>query len=122
MIDTQSTQTLTQQEINKNSETEQNVLNSDCIVIYSQCHFKGEQLQLCESQRNIDNFDHDIKSIQIPKGYSVKLYNKEDFSGDKIILKDSQECINQPLSLTQLYEKQSHKFLVLAQNFNLRAI
>ncbi|CAK90459.1 unnamed protein product (macronuclear) [Paramecium tetraurelia] len=121
MIDTQSTQSITQQDINQNSETENTVQNSDCIVIYSQCHFKGESLHLCESQRNIDNFDHDIKSIQIPKGYSVRLYNQEDFSGEKIILKESQECINQPLALTQLYEKKSHKFLVLAQNFNLRA-
>ncbi|CAD8099824.1 unnamed protein product [Paramecium sonneborni] len=122
MIHTQSTQTFTQQETNIISNTQENTLNSNCIVVYSQCHFKGESLELCESQRNIDNFDHDIKSIEIPKGYSVRLYNKEDFLGEKILLKESQECLNKPLALTQLQEKQWNKFTILAQNVNLRAI
>ncbi|CAD8071830.1 unnamed protein product [Paramecium primaurelia] len=122
MIDTLGTQALSQQDLNNISESEQNAENSNCIVIYSQCHFKGESLKICESQREIDNFDHDIKSVQIPKGYSVRLYNKEDFTGEKIILKKSQECLNKPLALTQLYEKQSHKFTILAQKLNLRGI
>ncbi|CAK86733.1 unnamed protein product (macronuclear) [Paramecium tetraurelia] len=122
MIDTEGTQVLSQQDLNNISETQQNAENSDCIVIYSQCHYKGESLKLCESQRDIDNFDHDIRSIQIPKGYSVRLYNKEDFTGEKIILKESQECLIKPLALTQLYERQSDKFTILAQNLNLRGI
>ncbi|CAD8111184.1 unnamed protein product [Paramecium sonneborni] len=122
MIHTQSTQTINQQDSTNISETQSKNTNSNCIVIYSQCHFKGESLQLCESQRNIDDFDHDIKSIEIPKGYSVRLYNKEDFSGEKIVLKESQECLIKPLALTQLKEKQWNKFTILAQNINLRAI
>lgn len=37
----------------------------------------------------LSNFEHDIKSIYVPKGYVVRLYNKEDYMGEKIVLKES---------------------------------
>lgn len=40
--------------------------NSDCIVVYSKCNFKGDSMKACDDLAEMKNFKHAIHSISIP--------------------------------------------------------
>ncbi|CAD8188087.1 unnamed protein product [Paramecium pentaurelia] len=84
------------------SKTIQQLVQGDCIIIYSQCNFKGEALEACNSLSEIEEFKAQIRSIYIPEGLGLTVYDGENFTGNMHKFKSSQECLATPLSFAQL--------------------
>jgi len=42
----------------------------DCVIVYSECSFKGDSLEVCSGilDRDLVSWNVPIKSIKIPKG------------------------------------------------------
>ena len=72
------------------------------VAFYSRCNYKGREIHHRRSADGLDTeseigMDH-IKSIWIPKGYSVTLYSREDQKGSHKILKNSETCLDHDTS------------------------
>ncbi|CAK71022.1 unnamed protein product (macronuclear) [Paramecium tetraurelia] len=78
-----------------------------CIVIYSKCDFQGESLPICESLKEVEDFQYDIKSIYLPEGYQVTIYSEENYQGQEVTYQESQKCLTQAISLAQLRGRQT---------------
>ncbi|KAM3134780.1 hypothetical protein pb186bvf_013105 [Paramecium bursaria] len=92
------------------------VPNKDCIIIYSQCNFKGAQLEVCDSLKQIENFQHQIQSIHIPDGEKLTIYDQENYEGSSTTYQESTSCLLHPISLTQLFASNNK----LSRNLRLR--
>ena len=59
------------------------VFSKDCAELYSECNFTGQHINLCGKNMNIpgNGFNYTIKSISIPQGKSVTLYNRIGLEG-----------------------------------------
>ncbi|CAD8053697.1 unnamed protein product [Paramecium primaurelia] len=79
----------------------------DCIVIYSKCDFQGESLPICESLKEVEDFQYDIKSIYLPEGYQMTIYSEENYQGQQVTYQESQKCLTQAISLAQLRGRQT---------------
>lgn len=72
----------------------------NCIIIYSQCSFKGEQLEACDNLNKLMGFQHPIRSIYIPDGLALTIYDKPNFQGEKHRYTDSQSCLMDAVVMT----------------------
>ncbi|CAD8143297.1 unnamed protein product [Paramecium pentaurelia] len=81
----------------------------DCIVIYSKCDFQGESLPICESLKEVEDFQYDIKSIYLPEGYQMTIYSEENYQGQQVTYQESQKCLTQAISLAQLRGRQTQQ-------------
>ncbi|CAD8050788.1 unnamed protein product [Paramecium sonneborni] len=79
----------------------------DCIVIYSKCDFQGESLPICESLKEVEDFQYDIKSIYLPEGYQMTIYSEENYQGQQVTYQESQKCLTKAISLAQLRGRQT---------------
>ncbi|CAD8049530.1 unnamed protein product [Paramecium sonneborni] len=79
----------------------------DCIVIYSKCDFQGDSLPICESLKEVEDFQYDIKSIYLPEGYQMTIYSEENYQGQQVTYQESQKCLTQAISLAQIIGRQT---------------
>nr|AWX67867.1 carboxy-terminal crystallin fold protein [Philasterides dicentrarchi] len=88
----------------------------DCVILYSDCGFKGEWENICDRNPKIYI---DVKSIYVPEGLRIKLYNLPHFEGKTAIFHHTVECIdNIDFKLLQKYGIKivQNKSLGLTQN------
>ncbi|KAM3144347.1 hypothetical protein pb186bvf_003511 [Paramecium bursaria] len=97
------------QELQSTDQSQKNLVQGSCIIIYSQCQFKGDQMEVCQSLNEIEKFQHDIMSIYIPKGLGLTVYDSENFEGKSHKYTTSQNCLKYPVSFAQLSSKSSKK-------------
>lgn len=51
-----------------------------CITLFSECEFKGFSTRICDDTPFTD-IDYEIKSITVPEGKNIYLYNMPCFNG-----------------------------------------
>lgn len=56
------------------------------VVIYSDTNFQGSNTSLNQSWKGGGAFDRNIKSIKIPAGFRVRIYEGKDFKGVESLL------------------------------------
>ena len=57
-------------------------MNMDCFVLFSQCDFKGDYIEICEDNRDLRPDFPTTRSIYIPDGFRklpVILYSEVDY-------------------------------------------
>lgn len=50
----------------------------DCVILYSKCGYRGQWATICDREPEITI---PIKSLYVPEGLVVRLYNLPDLSG-----------------------------------------
>ncbi|CAD8133228.1 unnamed protein product [Paramecium pentaurelia] len=92
------------------------IIQNQCIVIYSECEYQGLALEVCDSLKDIEKFKHKIKSIYIPKGYGLTIFENQNFNGQSHRYTSSQACLQREVSFIQLQMDQS----IIIKHQNLR--
>ncbi|CAD8083331.1 unnamed protein product [Paramecium sonneborni] len=92
------------------------VIQDKCIIIYSQCEYQGFALEVCDSLKDIEKFKHKIKSIYIPQGYGLTIFQNQNFNGQSHRYTSSQRCLEREVSFIQLQIDQT----ILLKHQNLR--
>lgn len=64
-----------------------------CVILYSECNFAGSYVEVCDNMP-FTNIDYDVKSIAVPDGQTVYLYNNPCFNGESAEISLSIECLN----------------------------
>jgi len=70
----------------------------DCAILYSECGFEGNSLEVCEDSP-INAFElHDwegvdIKSIQVPFSRTLTLFDKKNLEGGYTQITEDVECL-----------------------------
>jgi hypothetical protein len=54
--------------------------NEQCIILYAECDFTGFSTRICDDTPFTD-IDYEIKSLTVPEGMNVYLYNMPCFNG-----------------------------------------
>ncbi|KAM3126808.1 hypothetical protein pb186bvf_021082 [Paramecium bursaria] len=67
----------------------------DCIIIYSQCNFKGASAKNCKEPGVLFNFPLPIYSIYIPTGQELTLTDKQEQTQMAFLMSDA--CLTQPI-------------------------
>jgi len=68
-------------------------LCEECVYLYSECNYAGSYTQVC-GDMPFTNIDYEVKSIAVPDGQSVYLYNNPCFNGESAEISYSIECLN----------------------------
>lgn len=64
-----------------------------CVILYSDCNYGGDYVEVCENTP-FTNIDYEVKSIAVPDGNTVYLYNNPCFNGESAEITESIECLN----------------------------
>ncbi|CAD8045518.1 unnamed protein product [Paramecium primaurelia] len=95
-----------QQEIS--SEDPNNINNvqeeqiSQCIELYSQCYYKGEFMKACNDLGQMKDFPYEIKSLKIPYGTTLTIYDHPNYEGERHTFSKNEECLENVIVLTQI--------------------
>lgn len=65
------------------------IFDENCAEIFSECNFEGQSMKVCDSMNNMDEFKFPIKSLHVPAGSTISLYNKQGFKGQKVKFTES---------------------------------
>ena len=72
------------------------VFSNTCAEVFALCNFEGDTLKICD--QNVDfrgsGFPGPVKSIWVPPGKAVQLYNRVGLEGKQSIVKDTAECLD----------------------------
>lgn len=76
----------------------------ECPTIYTECYFGGQSLNLCGSNPDFgeDDWAHRIRSIYVPEGWKVHLYQDTYYNGETSVLKRSVRCLPEREEFIQL--------------------
>lgn len=55
--------------------------DGDCVILYEDCDYQGRQTNICSDQPFTD-INYEVKSILVPDGKTVYLYNMPCFNGE----------------------------------------
>ncbi|CAD8156550.1 unnamed protein product [Paramecium pentaurelia] len=95
-----------QQEIS--SEDPNNINNvqeeqiTQCIELYSQCYYKGESMKACNDLGQMKDFPYEIKSLKIPYGTTLTIYDHPNYEGERHTFSKNEECLANVIVLTQI--------------------
>ena len=58
-------------------------MNSECVVLFSECNFKGDHIEVCENNPDLTDDMDTVKSLYIPKNFDKKvhLHTETDYKG-----------------------------------------
>lgn len=59
---------------------------NDRVIAYMQTNFQGQNMILTDGWKGSRGFDRRIKSIKVPPGYRVTIYNDKDYKGTEATL------------------------------------
>jgi len=65
----------------------------ECVILYSECNYGGSEIEVCDNMP-FTNIDWEVKSIAVPEGNSVYLYNNPCFNGESAEISESIECLS----------------------------
>lgn len=55
------------------------VFSTECAELFTECNYKGKPVLLCDNINNLrDLAEQPVKSVHVPRGKAVKLYNRKD--------------------------------------------
>ncbi|CAD8080602.1 unnamed protein product [Paramecium sonneborni] len=100
--DIQSQEQLSMENIQDDLKMANDIKQANCIIIYSECEYQGFALEVCNSLKEIEKFKHQIKSLYIPQGYGLTIYENQNFNGKSHRYTQSQQCLQNAVSLIQL--------------------
>lgn len=67
-------------------EDDYKVFSKECAELFTECNFKGELILLCDDIKNLkEHSKKPIRSVHVPKGKAVKLFDRTDLKGDEVI-------------------------------------
>lgn len=91
-------QTVTTKHISINPNIVQ--VKKGCVIIFSECDFNGEKIEICKNQHDLRlmEFDKKVASILIGHGTSVILKKGYNFKGVGVELKNSVRCFDKMFS------------------------
>jgi len=67
-----------------------------CVILYSECKYQGTSLRVCKDQA-FTNIDYEIKSLSVPEGGNIYLYNMPCFNGKNAHFTKSIECLDKSI-------------------------
>ncbi|CAD8055760.1 unnamed protein product [Paramecium primaurelia] len=95
-----------QQEITSEDPNNINDINeeqtSQCIELYSQCYYKGESMKACNDLGQMKDFPYEIKSLKIPFGTTLTIYDHPNYEGERHTFSKNEECLANVIVLTQI--------------------
>jgi len=68
-------------------------IEENCVILYSECNFKGENTRIC-SDSPFTDIDYEVKSISIPNSKTIYLYNLPCFKGKNAKFSQDVKCID----------------------------
>ncbi|CAD8154011.1 unnamed protein product [Paramecium octaurelia] len=75
---------------------------SQCIELYSQCYYKGETMKACNDLGQMKDFPYEIKSLKIPYGTTLTIYDHPNYEGERHTFSKNEECLANVIVLTQI--------------------
>lgn len=51
-----------------------------CVILYAECGYEGMNTRICKDTPFTD-IDYEVKSIKVPEGHTIYLYNLPCFNG-----------------------------------------
>lgn len=77
----------------ENTRIEELITNATSVLSFTECDYKGGDGMVIDEDAEVQS-SSGLKSIIIPKGFSVDTYPEKDFAGPKITLggPSSQKC------------------------------
>ncbi|CAK66895.1 unnamed protein product (macronuclear) [Paramecium tetraurelia] len=75
---------------------------SQCIELYSQCYYKGESMKACNDLGQMKDFPYEIKSLKIPFGTTLTIYDHPNYEGERHTFSKNEECLANVIVLTQI--------------------
>ncbi|CAK72298.1 unnamed protein product (macronuclear) [Paramecium tetraurelia] len=68
-----------------------------CATLYTECNYTGKSFNMCEDLPNFQlaKYPSKIKSIQVPAGAKVILFDEMDYNGKTIEYTENQKCIEE---------------------------
>ncbi|CAK71414.1 unnamed protein product (macronuclear) [Paramecium tetraurelia] len=75
---------------------------SQCIELYSQCYYKGETMKACNDLGQMKDFPYEIKSMKIPYGTTLTIYDHPNYEGERHTFSKNEECLANVIVLTQI--------------------
>ncbi|CAD8071387.1 unnamed protein product [Paramecium sonneborni] len=95
-----------QQEVNSTDPNNIGDINeeqaSQCIELYSQCYYKGESMKACNDLGQMKDFPYEIKSLKIPYGTTLTIYDHPNYEGERHTFSKNEECLANVIVLTQI--------------------
>lgn len=64
------------------------VFSRTCAELFTECAYKGDTIQICDNVNDFKkaNFKGPVKSVWVPKGKAVKLFNRADLGGKEMLI------------------------------------
>lgn len=67
--------------------------DDDCIIVYEECAYTGRNTRICANTPFTD-IDYEVKSLKVPEGKTIYLYNLPCFNGQNAQFTGSVECLD----------------------------
>merc|ERR1712071_67060 len=84
-------------------------VGGDCVVLYDQCEYKGESVEICAKECDIRGFN--TKSIYVPEGKTASLFGGSCGEGKAVKFTGSVDCIDK----ISFHDFLSHDKLVMTE-------
>lgn len=67
------------------------VFSNQCAEVFNKCNYEGETIKICDQQPDFkgSGFQGPVKSLWVPPGKAVQLYNRVDLEGRQVVYTDS---------------------------------
>jgi len=65
----------------------------DCVTLYEECNYQGQNIRICNNTAFTD-IDYEVKSVEVPAGKTVYLYNLPCFNGQSASFSADVECLD----------------------------
>lgn len=72
--------------------------SGDCIILYSECNFKGVSKKTCDNPEEALSFELPIQSIYVPDGQMITIYDQKELVSHAFM--QSAECLKTPILLS----------------------
>ncbi|KAM3141453.1 hypothetical protein pb186bvf_006571 [Paramecium bursaria] len=68
-----------------------------CATLYTECNYRGKSFNLCGENENFSKskYPSKVKSVQVPQGGKVTLFDEESFKGGYLEYTQNEPCIEQ---------------------------
>lgn len=66
--------------------------DSECPIVYTECNYSGDSYEACEE---LPSVEIDVKSLYVPEGWCVTLFNDENYDGSKALHRESVPCFEE---------------------------
>ncbi|CAD8148553.1 unnamed protein product [Paramecium pentaurelia] len=87
-----------------------------CATLYTECNYTGKSFNMCEDLPNFQlaKYPSKIKSIQVPAGAKVILFDEMDYNGKTIEYTENQKCIEE--YQYKFLQKNQQSYVLTANN------